>query len=765
MDNVKNYPFLRQMILRMLLIRLFIPLIGVTFIVGIGAEYLGKRHIENSQKQVIQSVSHIVEYHIEHGGRVLDAVARTAETSEKSNLTTLMNSTWEAYGYFETIYCLDKENKITSMAPSNPGYIGLDMSNLSDIKESKEKDNLIISRPFISLRTGDPIVYLVRPLSQGGYIVGEFNLGLFQEEIENISNINGEDFVFIMDQTGTLIAHPSSSLVNEQTNMSNLGIFHNTLSDMTKEMYLYNEKLMIGSAAKVEKTGWIVVDQEPLSKFISSYAWVVMSAILAMFVIFIALVLSFRKQIQRYVITPLEQLTKSTNALAIGDFNNGNSLPSISTTFVEIHNLMVDFELMSDNLRLRETALIESENRNRGLVERLPIGVFRATYNGQILGLNPMAEFMLGYSECEELSESNIINFLVTSLRDKQKEQFLLENIYQLNNFEMQIKTKKEKNIWIQINSHIAYDFNEQIEFLEGSIKDITERKETEFKIKEQQELLFNSEKEKREALERALVMKDEFISLISHEFKTPLNVIYSAIQLIECVYLDKIPERVKQLIGNIKQNTFRQLRLTNNLLDITKMNSGEIKFNKKNIDIVFLTKVIAQSVEPYANQKNINMNFKSNTESKIMSVDEEKFERIILNILSNAMKFTESGGDITITINEKIRSKLIQIKISDTGIGIPKEKKDFIFERFGQVDSNLSRRAEGTGIGLSLVKLLVDKLGGTIEVESELGVGSTFILTLPVNKEVLDNESEVRLDVDDRLVSEIKVEFSDIYL
>jgi signal transduction histidine kinase len=157
-------------------------------------------------------------------------------------------------------------------------------------------------------------------------------------------------------------------------------------------------------------------------------------------------------------------------------------------------------------------------------------------------------------------------------------------------------------------------------------------------------------------------------------------------------------------------------------------------------------------------------MSFKSNLSSKIIAIDEEKFERIILNILSNAIKFTDNGGKISVELNVDVDNNSMKIKVSDTGIGIPKDKQQLIFERFGQVNSNLSRRAEGTGIGLSLVKLLVNILDGTIDVESDVGVGSTFIITLPIKEEVIEKEIENCLDVDSRLVNEIKVQFSDIY-
>jgi signal transduction histidine kinase len=310
--------------------------------------------------------------------------------------------------------------------------------------------------------------------------------------------------------------------------------------------------------------------------------------------------------------------------------------------------------------------------------------------------------------------------------------------------------------------------FDEDGSFQQGIIlsHDVTDIVKKENKIKEQQELILKAERERSEALEKSLIMKDEFISLISHEFKTPLNVMYLAIQLIEHMYFDQVPSRVKELIGTIKQNTFRQLRLTNNLLDITKLNSGQFKLNTKNIDIVFLTKVITKSVKLYANQKNIKLLFRSNVKCKNVSIDDEKYERILLNLLSNALKFTENGGKITVTLNENKKNNILRIRVTDTGIGIPDDKQELIFERFGQVNSNLSRQAEGTGIGLSLVKLLVTTLGGTIELKSKLDVGSTFIILLPIKEAVVDTEFvDGCLDDESRLVSKIKVEFSDIYL
>ncbi|EHJ00688.1 histidine kinase [Clostridium sp. DL-VIII] len=283
-------------------------------------------------------------------------------------------------------------------------------------------------------------------------------------------------------------------------------------------------------------------------------------------------------------------------------------------------------------------------------------------------------------------------------------------------------------------------------------------------KISKQQELLYQSEKKQRELLEKDLIMKDEFITLITHEFKTPINVIYSALQLIEHVYVDEVSQPVEKLLGSIKRNTFRQLRLVNNLLDITRLHSNQFKLNLKKFDIVFITKLITESIKIYADQKKIKLQFKANISSREIALDEEKYERIILNLLSNAIKFTPEGGTIDVEVKENKRKKTISIAVSDTGIGIPKEKHEMIFKRFGQVENNLSRQAEGSGIGLALVKMLVTILNGSINLDSELGVGSTFTIILPIKENANYDENKVFIASDNGLVDAINVEFSDIY-
>ncbi len=267
------------------------------------------------------------------------------------------------------------------------------------------------------------------------------------------------------------------------------------------------------------------------------------------------------------------------------------------------------------------------------------------------------------------------------------------------------------------------------------------------------------------EALKQSIEMKDEFLSLISHEFRTPINLINTAIQALNAIYAEEMTENFKKYIGIIRQNNFRQLRLVNNLLDITRAQSGTIKVDKRNLDLVFLSERITESVEHYASRKGIELTFDSSVKEKVIGMDDEKYERILLNLLSNAIKFTTEGKKISVLLTTGADHVFVEVK--DQGIGIPQGKREVIFNKFGQVDSSLSRQAEGTGIGLSLVNKFVKALEGRISVESDVGLGSTFTVVFPDQPidEAREEISMFDLMDNNRLVENIKVEFSDLYL
>lgn len=266
--------------------------------------------------------------------------------------------------------------------------------------------------------------------------------------------------------------------------------------------------------------------------------------------------------------------------------------------------------------------------------------------------------------------------------------------------------------------------------------------------------------------------LKTEFLANMSHELKTPLNIMYSMIQMLELELkdiakngqIDMDITKIDRYRNIAKQNVFRLLRLIDNITDISKIGAGYYEAKLINCDIVRLIEDITMSVIEYVKNKDLSITFDTEVEELIMACDPEKMERIILNLLSNAVKYTNKGDSIELNLNI-IDDRLI-ILVKDTGIGIPKEKHAMIFERFAQVDSSFSRRQEGSGIGLALVKCLVELQQGTICVESEEGKGSTFIVSLPITqaeeKQIVHEKDWI--EKEEQLIYKCRIEFSDIY-
>ncbi|AEB76640.1 histidine kinase [Clostridium botulinum] len=260
--------------------------------------------------------------------------------------------------------------------------------------------------------------------------------------------------------------------------------------------------------------------------------------------------------------------------------------------------------------------------------------------------------------------------------------------------------------------------------------------------------------------------MRTEFFANISHELRTPLNVIFGGYQMLKLMLesenLQSKP-KIDKYMGTMKQNCYRLVRLINNLIDITKIDSGFFEVNLINVDIINTIESITLSVAQYIESKGINLVFDTFVEEKIIACDVDKIERIILNLLSNAIKFTNPGGNIAVTMYEEKNNIVISVK--DDGIGIPDEKQSIIFDRFIQVDKSLSRNREGSGIGLSLVKSIVELHKGKIYLKSKLGEGSEFIIKLPCSTlEIQDKNAEMYSNANSNKIEKIMIEFSDIY-
>lgn len=416
-----------------------------------------------------------------------------------------------------------------------------------------------------------------------------------------------------------------------------------------------------------------------------------------------------------------------------------------------------DMREKAEKKQLKEE-LLESKELYKRLIDILPDGI--SIHDGITYSFvsNSYAR-MLGYDNPKELVGKRLNEVVSKENHEfiKQRMKTLLSEDKIFPRVEYKFITKQGETKDVEATS-VRFYHNNELNIL-SSIRDITDKKKFE---------------ENRLLLERAMEydnLKTEFFSNMSHELRTPLNILLSSLQLIG-MYTERENNiniaSIRKYTGIMKQNCYRLLRLINNLLDITKIDSGFYQLNMCNHDIVKLVEDITQSVAEYIKGKDIEVVFDTDVEEKIIGCDADKIERVILNLLSNAIKFTKPGGKIEINIYDSLDS--INITVRDTGSGIPKDKINSIFDRFIQADKSLSRRSEGTGIGLALVKSLIEMHGGSISVTSNYGEYTQFSILIPARLLSADEECNIcnasaNNNLDSERIERMSIEFSDIYM
>lgn len=322
------------------------------------------------------------------------------------------------------------------------------------------------------------------------------------------------------------------------------------------------------------------------------------------------------------------------------------------------------------------------------------------------------------------------------------------------------LDTEGKTSYWT-INLILIYEEG-QARYLRAYFYNETDRVITRKLLKKQMDL--TEEELIKLQMSRELKVQEQVFINTSHELKTPLNLIFSASQLLN-VYLkkDTIEDKRSQIARNneiITKNCYRLTKLINNILDMARIEEDFYELKLDNRDIVSIIDEIVGSVAEYIKDKGMSIEFNSEVKEKIMAFDLYKIERIMLNLISNAIKFSHPNGIIFVNLVDKVSS--IEISIKDNGIGVSEEDVKVIFDKFRQVNRSLTRSVEGVGIGLSLAKSLVELHGGQISVESSLGLGSTFTVELPAM--IVGNPQPAKEDAYESRAERIKFELSDIY-
>ncbi len=232
--------------------------------------------------------------------------------------------------------------------------------------------------------------------------------------------------------------------------------------------------------------------------------------------------------------------------------------------------------------------------------------------------------------------------------------------------------------------------------------------------------------------------MKSEFVSVASHELRTPLSAIKNAVQLMLQGRTGEINENQTKFLSMAERNINRLTGILNSLLDLSRIEAGKIEIKFEELDLRSSIEFILSSLKPQADGKSIRLHMEIPEKLPSVYGDREKVEQILTNLVGNAIKFTQEGGEISVSakpFENEGNLDMVAISVKDSGIGIPEDQLDRIFEKFHQVEDSLRRSTTGTGLGLAITKGLVETHHGRVWAESEIGKGSTFTFTLPMSK------------------------------
>lgn len=388
-------------------------------------------------------------------------------------------------------------------------------------------------------------------------------------------------------------------------------------------------------------------------------------------------------------------------------------------TLADLAALTFRRALLAEESERRRRALEESERRFRTTFESAQVGIAHVAADGRLLDANARMGEILGYSP-DALLRTNVRDLMHPD--DRQAALTAAERIAsgRSDRFERDIRFLRRDGsaIWTHLIVAAARDVHGRLQFLIDVVEDITERKLAE------QEL-----RRAKEAAEAASRAKSDFLAVMSHELRTPLTAVMGYAEILETGMKGPLTDAQRRDLERIKASARHLTDLIEEILGFSRLESGREKVRIEVTDLAALARETAEVVAPAAAEKGLRLHVDVPALPVPARTDPSKVRRILLDLLSNAVRFTKEG-EIGLVMTPA--DDTVVLRVWDTGIGIAPEHLERIFEPFWQVDRGLTREVSGTGLGLTVARRLARMLGGDVTVESEIGTGSTFTVTLP---------------------------------
>lgn len=363
------------------------------------------------------------------------------------------------------------------------------------------------------------------------------------------------------------------------------------------------------------------------------------------------------------------------------------------------------------------------ENRFQTLLNQLNVGVFRLTLDGCLLESNPAFRRLLG---SESLVEAQAVQPLASYFQPEIYAQMLnpLKQNEPICDCEVQLQRVDGSSIWVRLSTTFSTIDGQTV--VDGLMEDISEAKHREAERQQTEDKL----RQQALALEQANRIKDDFLAVLSHELRSPLTAILGWAKVLQKNKCDEAT--TARALLTIERNARSQAQLVEDLLDISRIIRGQLRLNVYPVDLVTVIEAAIDTVRPAADAKQIQLQTVLDPMAGAVSGDSGRLQQVVWNLLINAVKFTPKGGRVEIRL-ARINSH-VEITVIDTGCGIGDEFLPYIFERFRQGDNSITRPYGGLGLGLAIVRQLVELHGGTVHVTSPgVGLGATFVVKLPL--------------------------------
>ncbi|HWB99458.1 MAG TPA: response regulator, partial [Bryobacteraceae bacterium] len=386
---------------------------------------------------------------------------------------------------------------------------------------------------------------------------------------------------------------------------------------------------------------------------------------------------------------------------------------------------------------LRERRLSASEQRFRSLFEDAPVAYQEIDSEGVIRRVNEAECRMLGYS-AEELLGRPVWELVVPEQQQASRESVRrkISGEQSIEVFERDYVRKDGAIVYLEIHENPITDENGRISGMRSALLDISERRLGELATRKVEQYA-QELKGKNEQLARALAMareatetKNRFLANMSHELRTPLNGIIGFSELMYDGKVGPVSETHQEFLGDILTSARHLLHLINDVLDLAKVESGRMEFRPEHVDLNALIREVRDILRPLADKKEVPILFEPGEELGEVVADSARFKQVLYNYLSNAVKFTPSGGRVQVRLLASGPAE-VRLEVEDTGIGIHSEDLPRLFQDFQQLSAG-GRQDQGSGLGLALTKRIVEAQGGRVEVHSQFGQGSTFVAILP---------------------------------